>query len=308
LSRPLQKLKNNLIYYSARLLIAVINRLPMGLVSRLGRGFGSLIYDLAGGERRKTLKSISAAFPGQRDLGQDEALARAVWVGLGQNLFEIVRWLSMTTPQVISQVARERGWEHLDKALARGKGVFVVTGHLGNWELLGGSLAAHHPTAALAQKLYDPRFDELVTWMRTDILKVRMIKRGLALRGILQALKENHLVYALVDQDTGNDGLFVPFFGKQAWTQSGVARIARKTGAALVPAIMVRGSDGRFEMRIDGEIEVPHTGDFEGDVLETVRRYTEAIESYVKAYPDQWMWMHQRWKTRPPDEKNTSGL
>lgn len=301
--RPLQKLKNNLIYYSARALIFILRRLPFPFVSKLGRGFGSLVFDLAGGERRKTLGSLHEAFPRDFSDGEAERLARAVWVRLGQNLFEFVRWIPLTQSQVVAQVVRERGWEHLDQALARGKGAFVVTGHLGNWELLGAILGAHHPTTALAQKLYDPRFDELITWMRSDKLKVPMIKRGLALRGILQALKDNKVVYALVDQDTGNDGVFVPFFGKQAWTQSGVARIARKTGAAVVPAFVVRGADGRFELQMDREIGVPHSPDFEGDVLETVRRYTGAVESYVKAYPDQWMWMHQRWKTRPAEEK-----
>ena len=300
--RPLQRIKNDLIYYSARALIFLINCLPFPFVSRLGRGFGSLVYGLAGGERRKTLASIRTAFPKNFSHEQVERLARTVWVRLGQNLFEVVRWHSMTTAELLSQVVRGRGWEHLDKALSRGKGAFVVTGHLGNWELLGAALAAHHPTAGLAQKLYDPRFDDLVTEMRTFKLKASMIKRGLALRGILEALKDNKIVYALVDQDSGNDGVFVPFFGKDAWTQSGVARIARKTGAAVVPAFLVRGADGRFEFQIDREIEVRQSKDFEGDVLETVRRYTEAVESYVKAYPDQWMWMHERWKTRPQGE------
>jgi KDO2-lipid IV(A) lauroyltransferase len=129
-----------------------------------------------------------------------------------------------------------------------------------------------------------------------------MVKRGMALRGILEALKENKLVMMLCDQDTGNDGVFVPFFGKEAWTQSGAARIAQKTGAALVPAFMVRGTDGRFELRVEPEIQIPRTGSKEGDVLEAVRRYTEVIENYVRAYPDQWVWMHERWKTRPAGE------
>lgn len=102
----------------------------------------------------------------------------------------------------------------------------------------------------------------------------------------------------------GKDGVFVPFFHKPAWTQSGSARIALKTGTALVPAFMVRGSDGRFEVHVEPEIKVPRTGDDEKDILETVRRYTDVVEKYVKSYPDQWMWMHERWKTRPEGEKD----
>ena len=280
-----------------------ISLVSFSFASRLGRWFGILVFGMAWGERRKTLNSIRTAFP--KDFGEDqvEKLALSVWRNLGRNLFEIIQWMPMTHEKVVSQVVRARGWEHLEKALARGKGTFVVTGHLGNWELLGAYITSRHPMAAVAQKLYDPRFDEMITWLRSDKLKAQMIKRGLALRGILEALKQNKIVYALVDQDTGSDGVFVPFFGRPAWTQSGVARISQKTGAALVPAFVVRGPDGQFELHMEREIQIPNTGDKEKDVVETVRRYTEVIESYVKAYPDQWMWMHQRWKTRPPGEE-----
>ena len=304
MARPLQKLKNHLIYYSARVLIFIISHLSFPTVSVLGRKFGALVFGLAGGERRKTLNGLKTAFPTGLGDQEIENLALAVWTGLGQNLFELIRWIPMTRTQVVSQIVRVRGWEHLEKAVARGKGTFVVTGHLGNWELLGGYIAFKYPTTAVAQKLYDPRFDEMITWMRSDKLKVPMIKRGLALRGILEALKQNKIVYALVDQDTGNDGIFVPFFGKPAWTQSGVARIAQKTGAALVPAFAVRGADDRFELHMEKEIDVTQTGNKEKDMVETVRRYTEVIEAYVKAYPDQWMWMHERWKTRPDNGKS----
>jgi Kdo2-lipid IVA lauroyltransferase/acyltransferase len=296
----MKKFKNDLIYCSAQLIIAILLFLPMRLVSFLGKVFGGLVFAFAKDERRKIIASISAAYPTQMDALERKRLAKAVWVGLGRNLFEIIRQLNWTREEITSQVARVQGLECFDEALKRGKGLFVVTAHLGNWELLGGYLGTQGKGSALAQNLYDPRFDELVNWFRSEKLGATlMIKRGLALRGILDALKEGQFVLALCDQDTGNDGVFVPFFGKPAWTQSGVARIARKTGAALVPAFMVRGRDGKFELHVEKEIETPQTTDQEKDILEIVRRYTAVIESYVRAYPDQWMWMHERWKTKP---------
>lgn len=292
------KIKHHVIYYSASVLIGFLGFLPFRWMGFLGRVFGLLVFKLAKKEREKTIRNIRTAFPKDMTWPQAEKLARSVWIRLGWNLFEVARWVPMSQEEVVSQVVRVRGWEHMENALARQKGVIIVSGHLGNWELMGAYFASKTPTVAVAQKLYDPRFDDLVTWMRSEKLKIPMIKRGLALRGILEALKNNNAICALVDQDTGNDGVFVPFFGKLAWTQSGVARIAYKTGAALVPAFVVRGVDGRFEMHVEREIEVPRTGDAEKDILETVRRYTEVIESYVKAYPDQWVWMHERWKTR----------
>jgi Kdo2-lipid IVA lauroyltransferase/acyltransferase len=301
-----QKFKHHLIYYAARALLFILGLLPSGLVRALGRWFGALVFALAGRERGKTLNSIRTAFPKNFSDEQAQNLARAVWVRLGQNLFEAVRWLKWPSARIAAQVVRSRGWEQAEKALTRNKGVLIVTAHLGNWELLASYLSSRHPVSAVAQNLYDPRFDELMTDFRENHLGVSMIKRGMALRGILDALKRNRLVIALCDQDTGKDGVFVPFFGKPAWTQSGIARIAQKTGAAILPAFVIRGADGQFEFHMEREIPLPQTGDKEKDVVETVRRYTEAIESYVKAYPDQWMWMHERWKTRPENEKSES--
>lgn len=281
-----------------------IARLPYSLASRSGRWFGAAVYHLARGERRKTLQSIQTAFC--QDLGPGEAkrLACRVWKNAGQNLFEIVRWTRWEREQIHAQVSRVSGLENIDKVLTRGKGFFIATGHLGNWELLGGYLSRIYRGAAIAQKLYDPRFDGLINKFRRDKLgEGTVIKRGMALRGILEALRDNKFILALLDQDTGSDGVFVPFFGKMAWTQTGVARIARKTGAAIVPAFLVRGSDGLFEAHVEKEIEIPRTGGTEKDILETVRRYTGIIETYVRAYPDQWMWMHERWKTRPAADK-----
>ncbi len=294
------KFKHHVIYYAANILIGFLGLLPFAWMKYLGRGFGWLVFKLVQKERDKTTKNIRIAFSQTMTWNQAEQLAQKVWIRLGWNLFEVARWMPMTQEEVISQVVRVQGWEHMEQALSRQKGVLILSAHLGNWELMGAYFAAKTPTVAVAQNLYDSRFDELVTWMRSEKLKIPMIKRGLALRGILEALKNNNAICALVDQDTGKDGVFVPFFGKPAWTQSGVARIAYKTGAALVPAFVVRGVDGRFELLVEKEIEIPRTGDAEKDVLEIARRYTEVIEAYVKAYPDQWMWMHERWKTRPP--------
>ncbi|MGH7739153.1 MAG: lysophospholipid acyltransferase family protein [bacterium] len=299
MARPLQKIKNHLIYFGVRLLLLFLSFLPRSWAAFLGRAFGGFFAAVAGGERRKTLRNLQIAFPGK----SNEALARAVWTALGEKIFETARWLKWPSAKIASQVARVEGWENLEKALTRGKGVFLVTAHLGNWELLAAALAARHPTSAVAQKLYDPRFDRLVTDFREKHLGVSMIKRGMALRGILEALRENRIVIVLCDQDSGKDGIFVPFFGKAAWTQSGTARIALKTGASLVPAFVIRAADGLYELRVEKEIPAAREREQEKAVRETTRRYTEVIENYARAYPDQWVWMHERWKTRPPDEK-----
>jgi KDO2-lipid IV(A) lauroyltransferase len=306
LARPFQKIKNDIIYVFVRILLAFLLFLPGGLRSLLGRTFGGLLFLTAGGERQKTLRNIRMAFSTDFSDQQVRQLAWAVWTRLGQTVFETVSWLNWPSEKIVAQVSQVRGWENLERAFLKKKGVFIVTAHLGNWELLGGYLASRHSMSAVAQKLYDSRFDKTITVFREKNLRVSMIKRGMALRGILEALRKNRLVMVLCDQDTGKDGVFTPFFGKAAWTQSGTARVALKTGTPLVPAFMVRGTDGRFVLHIEPEISFDPTGDLEKDVLEITRRYTEVIESYVRAYPEQWVWMHERWRTRPPEEASSS--
>src|SRR5580658_5870772 len=229
MARPLQKVKNDLIYYSARVLIFIFPRLPYSLVSRLGGWFGALVFNLVQGERRKTLNSIRTAFGEGLSEEQAHRLALDTWKNIGRNLFQVVHWTGWTREAITAQVARANGLENAQKAVARGRGGFVVTAHLGNWELLGGYLGQKYRGSALAQKLYDPRFDEIVNRFRREKLgATRMIMRGRALKGMLEALRDNQLILVLCDQDVRQDaGVFVPFFGKPAWTQSGVARIAR---------------------------------------------------------------------------------
>jgi Kdo2-lipid IVA lauroyltransferase/acyltransferase len=284
----------------------LIARLPYGLASRMGGWFGVLVFKLARGERRKTLNSIRTAFPKELNEEQAYQLALNNWENVGRGLFQLIHWSGWTKEEIAAQVARVSGLENADRALARGKGLFVVTAHLGNWELLGGYLGRIYRGTAVAQKLYDPRFDEILNRFRLEKLGAPpLIKPGLALRGVLEALRGNQAVLAHCDLDARQDGVFVPFFGKLAWTQSGVARIAQKTGAAIVPAFLVWGADGQYELHMEKEVEVPDTGDKEKDIWETVRRYTGVIETYVKAYPDQWTWMHERWKTRPKEESGS---
>ncbi len=286
---------------SVRVIVSTLGFLPRRALGFLGKTLGWAGFYLAGKERRKTLGNLRLAFGdsvGKRDIRR---MAIGCWKNLGRNAFEMIAWSRWSRDRVARQVSRARGWEHLEAALKRGKGVFAVTAHLGHWELLAAYVGSRVPIAVVAKPLYDPRLDRMITEFRSK-WGGPVIQRGGALKGILKALSENRVIGVLMDQDTGDDGVFAPFFGREAWTQSGPVRIAKKTGSALVPVFLIRDPDGRFELRVEPELEIPDTGDPDADVSKTVRRYTEIIEGYVRAYPDQWVWMHDRWKTRPPGE------
>ena len=297
MARPLQKIKNHLIYYGARVLIALLSLLPLFLLSSLGACLGRLVFRLAEGERQKTLKNLLLAFP---DLSRDERerMGSDVFAHFGRTAFEMVKYRNRPHAKVVGLVEKADGFEHFEKAYAKGRGALMVTAHMGNWEVLAAWFASRFPVAVVAQKLYDPRFDAMITRLR-ERWGSEVVQRGTALKGILRCLKEGKVIGTLCDQDTGADGVFVPFFGRPAWTQSGVVRIARRTGAPLVPIFIVRQGNGRYHIHVEPEVPVASTGSEEEDVRETVAAFTRVIEGYVRMHPTQWAWMHERWMHRP---------
>jgi KDO2-lipid IV(A) lauroyltransferase len=296
MSKPLPKrIKNTFIYIVVIVMKTLLGFLPLRLLGAVGATLGRVGFVLARKERAKTLGHLHVAFGGFRDEDQIKKIASDSWANLGRNGLEMFRWAVWPHEKVAAQVARVTGWEHAEKAVKRGKGVICVTAHLGHWELLAAYVGYRTPIAVVAKPLYDPRLDKLITDFRGK-WGGPVIPRGGALKGILRALSENRSIGMLMDQDTGDDGEFVPFFGKPTWAQTGAARIAQKSGAALVPFFMVRGTDGKFELFVEPEIPV---GPGPDGVVAATAAYTAIIERYVRAYPEQWVWMHERWKTRP---------
>lgn len=297
MARPLQKLKNHLIYYTARGAFHLLGLLPLFLLSPLGAGLGRLAFRLAGGERRKTLANLKTAFPDLTDRARFR-LGSDVFAHFGREAFRMVRYRNWSYGKVVQLVEKMDGWEHFERAHAKGKGVLIVTAHLGNWEVLSACFASRVPVAVVAQKLYDPRFDVMITALR-EKWGGEVIQRGTALKGILRALSQGKTIGTLCDQDTGMDGVFVPFFGKDAWTQTGVVRVARKTGTPLVPCFITLQGNGRYRIEIEPEIAMPDTGNETEDIRGVVRTFTAIIEKHVRKHPEQWVWMHERWKSRP---------
>jgi KDO2-lipid IV(A) lauroyltransferase len=300
MSQPfLKRTKNNLIYIAARVFVGTLAYFPLPLLGFIGGILGRLGFVLARKEREKSLRHLRMAFGDSKTESELKAIASASWANLGRNGFEMIGWSRWSHERIASQVERVVGWEHAERALARGKGVMAMTAHLGHWELLAAYVGFRTPIAVVAKPLYDPRLDKMITDFRGK-WGGPVIPRGGALKGILKALSQNRVIGLLMDQDTGDDGVFVPFFGRETWAQSGPARIAKKSGAALVPFFLVRNHQDRFELLVEPEIPV---GEGEDAIRDATAAYTALIEKYVRAYPEQWVWMHERWKTRPEDRK-----
>ncbi|HET9451454.1 MAG TPA: lysophospholipid acyltransferase family protein [Aggregicoccus sp.] len=301
-----KRLKRLLRYGLVRALLAVVRRLPLGLARPLGLALGALAYALAPRERRKALASLQRAFP-ELPAPEREALARASFGHLGRAMLEAacVDAVDRHLEALVAWAPEDRAV--LEGALARGRGVVFVSGHVGNWELLARRVArAGYPSQSIAKETSDPRLTRLVEEFRARG-GVRSIWRGHegAVRQMLRALKAGEILGLLIDQDTRAQNLFVPFFGTPAATPRAAADLALRTGAAVVVGFCQReGGEqpGGYRLRME-ELPVPAPGpdaaSREAAAYALTAALSARIEAAIRRAPEQWVWMHQRWKTRP---------
>lgn len=284
-------------YLPAWMLFQTLCWLPLPLAKRLAWGIGAAAYRLAGRWRRTARENLRLALPEFAD-HERERIVRGAFDNVGRVVLALAR-LPRLTPENVSEWIEYRGFEHYEQALERGRGVLFLTAHLGVWEL---SSAAHalygHPMHVMVRPLDNPLLDRLVDRRRTLFGNRTIAKRDSA-REVLKALRANEAVGILADQNAaGDDGVFVDFFGVKASATRGVAQLARRTGAAVIPGFAVREA-GRYVLRFYRPLELVETVDREADVVENTQRCQAAIERAVREYPDQWLWIHRRWKRRP---------
>jgi Kdo2-lipid IVA lauroyltransferase/acyltransferase len=296
---PLAKrLKRSVRYALLRLALLAIGRLPLGLAQRLGDACGTLAYGLARKERAKALLSLGRAFP-EKSEEERRSLARACFRHLGRVAFEAAVAPRLSKAQFDGLVdVPEAVRATVLRAHQKGTGVVAVTGHVGHWELLGWTFVRLGiPLHVIARDNVDGRLTSLVDGFRGQG-GVRTLLRGApgAAVGMLRALRRGDALGLLIDQDTRVQSVFVPFFGNAAATPRAAADLTLRTGAATVVVFLQRDKAGRYHFSGE-ELEAKRSGDSEADVLELTRRYSLAIEAAIRRAPEQWVWMHQRWKT-----------
>ena len=280
-----------------------VRLLPRGLARTAGVAIGAVAFRALGRLRRVGLRNLELAFPGIT-ARQREAILRSEYRNLGLLLAEFCKMQGYTAATA-SRFIRYEGLENYLRARERGKGVLVLTGHLGAWEL---SSFYHSlmgmPMGMVIRRLDNPLVDEFVNRIRC-LHGNRVIHKDDFARGLIASMRAGETVGILMDTNmTPPQGVFVPFFGVPACTASGMARIAEKTGAAVLPGFLLwEQSEQKYVLRFGEELEIVHTGDAEQDALTNTATFTAAIERYIRQYPDQWLWMHRRWKTRPSGEE-----
>ena len=279
-----------------------LGRMPRGVARLAACCIAFAVYWCFGRLRGVGVRNLELALPELSSKTRKEIL-RLVYIHLGWQLVEFCRMTRYTTENIRGWM-RTEGLEHILAAQARGKGVLILTGHLGAWELSSFYYSLMgYPMGMVIRRLDNRRLDEYVNGIRCLHGNYVLDKDEFG-RGLLTTMHAGGTVGILMDTNmTPPQGEFVKFFGIEACTGTGLAHVARKTGAAVLPGFMLWERDERrYVLHFGPEVEIPHTEDAVADILEGTQRCTSILESWIRRYPDQWLWIHRRWKTRPAGE------
>lgn len=297
-------MRKSLEYSAVRLLVGVLRALPRGPARRVGAGLGAVAWHAVPRLRQVGMRNLELAFPEWTE-ERRRGVLRRLYRNLGWQLAEFCQMPGYTRDSS-REFIRYEGLEHYLAARDRGQGVLIVTGHLGAWELSSywHSLMGY-PMSMVIRRLDNARVDALVNGIRCLHGNQVLHKDDFA-RGLIGAMRKGESVGILMDTNmTPPQGVFVPYFGRQACTASGLARVARKTGAAVLPGFLLwEEAERKYVLHFGPEIEVAKDGTDEEGAVRNTARFTAVIEDWVRRYPDQWLWVHRRWKTRPAGEES----
>jgi KDO2-lipid IV(A) lauroyltransferase len=296
-------MRQRLEYAVVWLTVKAVGALPRPLARAVGISLGQLVLLLHFRLRQVGMHNLAMAMPGMSRRERTRIL-RGVFTSLGRQLAEACLFPRYTKENV-SQVVVYDGFENFDRAFVRGKGVLFLTAHFGGWELSAFTHSLHgHWMHVVMRPMDNPYLDSLIRRYRTMHGNTTVAKDDFV-RGLLAAMKAGEVVGILMDTNmTPPQGVFVDFFGIPACTASGLARIALRTDAAVVPTFTIWDPAlGKYRLRFDPAVNLIRTGNDNADITDNTALFTKIIEEYVRRYPDQWLWVHRRWKTRPEGEK-----
>ena len=285
-------------YRVIKILFKLIGLIPRKLAFRLGNLMGQILFLADRKHRKIALNNLTRAFGHEKNPYEIKIVARRVFKNLGQIIFEIGRSLRLESKD-FQKYFNIQGLSNYRNAYEKGRGVLLLTAHMGNWELLSIIMAmAGYPVSVLYRPLDFFLLDRLFAMIRGRF-GAELIPSAQSMRKILRSLKHDKAVGMLMDQNVDwYEGVFVDFFGHRACTNKGMALLARRTEAPVIPVFLVREKSG-FMAEFGSEIPLIKTEDIRKDVEANTQQYNRIIEDFIRRYPDQWFWVHQRWKTKP---------
>ncbi|HEY0759425.1 MAG TPA: lysophospholipid acyltransferase family protein [Acidisarcina sp.] len=300
-------MRSRLEYAAVVALVKLLGWPPRNIARQLGAAVGFIALRFVPRLRRVGLRNLQLAFPDKPE-EERELILSGLYRNLGWLLAEFCQMPRYTVEEARSFV-RYEGLQHYLTAREAGKGVLILTGHLGAWELSSffHSLMGY-PMSMVIRRLDNPAVDDLVNGIRC-LHGNRVLHKNEFARGLLSAMRAGETVGILMDTNmTPPQGVFVDFFGRPACTASGMARVAGKTGAAVLPGFMLwEAHEGKYVLHFGEPLRLISTGDDEADAVANTALFTRTIEDYIRRYPEQWLWVHRRWKTRPEGERGLYG-
>jgi Kdo2-lipid IVA lauroyltransferase/acyltransferase len=273
--------------------------LPYNVAVVCGGLCGRAVYIILARYRKLTQKHLQIAFNGSMTRKQISLIARSVFANLGMGLAEV-----LSLPKIKKRIDRLidiEGIEKIDKALSGDRGAIVLSAHFGNWELISMFFASKgYPSNVVARPIYYEKYNEWVSFLRSS-MGVNVVYRTDSPKKLVKLLNERQLLGIVADQDIKSvEGVFVRFFGKKAYTPSAPVKLARLAKVPLIPMFIVR-CGLKHKIYVEDPIFIDDVSS--KDWVESyTQKWSDVIESYIRKYPEQWVWMHKRWKTRPEDE------
>ncbi len=297
-----RKVRYTIVYWFVRFLIFLSRIMPRVAWLRLCGMLGRIAWYFAGGSRKLAIRHLTMAFGKEKSESEINALSKKVFEFLGKNGGDILRATKVENLAQLEEFLVVTGYDNFIAANRKGKGVIFLTCHLGAFDLQVSTMALKglNPNI-IGTPLKDERLNELL-WNYRNKYGAVAIERGRETFRMIKVLKSGGSVALLIDQDTKVKSRFVDFFGIPAATPVGATVLAMKTGAAVVPTYVYLGADWKQHMQILPEIQLTLTGDDEKDMVTNTQRLSDFIEGVIRQHPEQWVWMHERWKTRPGEE------
>ncbi|MHB8138192.1 MAG: lysophospholipid acyltransferase family protein [Smithellaceae bacterium] len=280
-----------------KIIIFLEHIVPLPVKRIVAVGFSRLAYYLLHKHKLIAVHNLTRSFP-EKSLTEILQILKTSYASFALTFIEFLQILYLNRDNLNRWVS-VKGLEHYDKACNEGKGVLLFTAHFGNWEMGNAALAIlSKPPIFMARTLDSPFLEEITTYVRST-LGIGNIHKKNVLHSILSQLRKGQALKLLIDQNVAaREGVFVNFFGRPACATTGIALMALHTGAAVLPIFTTRMPDGTYLTEVGPQVETVNTGNREHDVLQNTQNYNTIIENHVRKYPGQWLWLHQRWKTK----------
>jgi len=292
-------IKQSNTYRLIKFVLYMVSYIPRRILALCAYPVGIFWYMIDRYHRRIAFDNMCKAFRKELSAAELRRLVRANFIQLSRVALELPS-LFRLNPNNVNSYVEFSGGCHLKAALAEGKGVLFLTAHLGNWELMGLAtpLTFDFPVYVMVRPLDHKPMDAVLTEIRTRTGNF-VIDKDKSAGLVRRLLRENQIIAILLDQNASwYEGVYVPFFGKVACTNKGLAMLAIRYGAAVVPVFNIRQRDGRYKIMFDPPVELIRTGDVTRDIVENTQLFNEIIEKHIRMAPENWLWVHRRWRIK----------